>query len=251
MNKKILLFDVDGTIAEPGQNINFNIGKLITNLKNNCHYEIGIVGGGSYIKIISQLDNNLNCDHIFSECGSVYHKFSDNSFMEIYKANLREHPLYPKINILIKQALLFLSNVDYCLTGQFIDLRNGLIYISLIGLVATQKERYEFIELDKKNNYRQNLLSILLEKAREYQIEHLIDIKEGGSVGIAIYPKEWNKLQVLNNLNNYSEIHYFGDKWQENGNDYEIINSNKVIGHSVNNLNDTIMKLNNLLNKLK
>ena len=147
--KKIILFDVDGTITESGQIIKNDMTILLNNLQNNG-YEIGIVGGGKLDKILIQMDNKIHFDHYFSECGCVYNsvketksyvaeldagranamKESNNKNLEtIYIKNIREHKLYSKINILIKTALDFLSKVDYLLTGNFIDLRNGIIYI--------------------------------------------------------------------------------------------------------------------------
>ena len=70
--------------------------------------------------------------HYFTECGCVYNKNIDKNnkdlnLQEVYKKNIREHKLYEKINILIKTALNFISRVDYVITGNFIDLRDGVI----------------------------------------------------------------------------------------------------------------------------
>jgi phosphomannomutase len=248
--KNLVLFDVDGTIAESGQKINDEISILINELKNS-NYEIGIVGGGKMEKILEQLDGKISCDHYFSECGCVYFKsIGNNELSEIYKKNIRHHITYNKINILIKVALKFLSEVDYTITGNFIDLRNGIIYISLIGLVANQEERKIFMNLDKKYNYRKKLLNILIEKSIELNINNAIDIVEGGSVGIAIYPKEYDKIQVLNYfpINLYDKIYYFGDKYENDGNDYNIITHERVIGMKVDSPSDTINLLNKILN---
>jgi len=242
----ILLFDVDGTICESGKKIEPKLANLINEFKIN--YEIGIVGGGTFDKIIYQLDNLVIPNYIFSECGSVYHIFENNLYKIIYKNNIRLIPEYNKINTLVKEALSFISKVDYIIAGNLIDLRNGLIYISLVGMSATEQERNNFIKLDKENNYRNELLSILKLKAIELNINEYLDITLGGSIGIAIYPKEWNKIQVLKHLNNNSkEIHYFGDKYLENGNDYEIMNDSSVNAHCIDSLEDTYKILSNLL----
>jgi phosphomannomutase len=238
---KLLLFDVDGTLAESGKKINKQIENLLQCLSEK--YDIGIVGGGKLDKISWQL-NNLECiTHFFTECGCVYHKHGK----QIYTKNIRHHKLYPKINILIKECLRFLSTVDYNLTGNFIDLRNGIIYVSLIGMVANDEEREMFIEKNKERNYRGELIHTLKEKAFELEIHNEITICEGGEVGIGIYPVEYDKTQVLEHLlDKYNEIHYFGDKYEKNGNDHNIINHKSVIGHPVNNINETIFILSNL-----
>ena len=237
---RIFLFDVDGTLAESSQKLNQQMKDSLEKLKLAYNTEIGIVGGGKYEKIKEQLDG-LTVNHLFSESGCVYHK----NDVEIHRKNLREHILYPKINIIIKTALKFLSEVDYEITGNFVDLRSGIIYFSLIGMTATQEERKRFIDLDIKNNYRERLINILKDKAKELNIDNELDILEGGSVGIGIYPKEWDKEQVLEYLpqNIYSEIYYFGDKYTQKGNDYRLLNNSRVYGFNVDKPEDTMYYL--------
>ena len=76
---------------------------------------------------------------------------------------------------------------------------------------ANEDERKNFIELETKFNYRQKLILLLQKKAVELDIENKIHIVLGGSVGIAIYPSEFDKKQIMNhiNANEYNEIHYF------------------------------------------
>jgi HAD superfamily hydrolase (TIGR01484 family) len=249
---KLFLFDVDGTIANSGQKITHEMSVILNKIKENG-YEIGIVGGGKLDKILDQMDNKIYFQHYFTECGSVYYKNSSlesNDLIEVYKKNIRNHPLYKDKNTLIKHCIKFLSNVDYVITGNFIDLRNGIIYVSLIGLTATQDEREYFMNLDKKFNYRQQLIESLKYITSNLGIYNKIDIVEGGSVGIAIYPSEYDKIQVLDIFSEkeYDTIYYFGDKYEPNGNDYKILNNTRVIGIPVNNYQDTINELINLLN---
>lgn len=255
--KKLFLFDVDGTIAESGQKMNKDIIELLNYFLKNSYTEIGIVGGGKLDKILWQTEE-VKFDHYFSECGCVYNKLVNNnnnlqplnnSLNLVYEKNIREHSLYNDINVLIKLALKFLSEVNYTLTGNFIDLRTGIIYVSLIGLTATEKERDYFKELDSKFEYRKRLLDILQNEASELNIYNKIHIVYGGSVGIAIYPSEYDKKQIMNHINykDYSEIHYFGDKYLEDGNDYLLLHHNHVIGHKINKVNDTYKILKDLL----
>ena len=252
--KKIMLFDVDGTIAESGQIMDKNIALLLHEIKCIEDIEYGIVGGGKFDKIFYQTKNQILMEHIFSECGSIYHKLdSSNNYFEIYKKDIRNVEYYHKINILVKYFLKFLSEVDYLLSGNFVDLRNGLIYLSLVGMYANEEERKNFLEKDKINHYRIRILESLQNEAKNLNIEDKIDILLGGSVGIAIYPKEWNKVQVIDKitLNEYKEIYYFGDKYDEQGNDYKILNHTDVIGVKVDSINDTIKYLEKYLLKVE
>lgn len=246
MSKILILMDVDGTIAESSQNISENVAMILKKMSTISKYEFGIVGGSNYTKISSQLDN-IHMTHVFSENGCVYHKNGISQF----KQNIRNHSLFPQMNLLVKIAMKFLSETDYILTGQMIDLRNGIIYISLIGSQATMAERKYFIELDKKNGYRAELLLILKEKAITMGIADKIDILLGGSVGIGIHPHEWDKIQVLDYIDipNYKEIYYFGDKFMCDGNDYRLIMDPRVIGQKVNSPDETTKILTEIFSK--
>jgi len=252
MNNMLFLFDVDGTLAESGQELSISIKSRLHNLMlKGVH--IGIVGGGKLDKILQQIGKGLQFQHYFTECGCVYHKMNvDNTKIvleQVYCKNIREHVLYPSINILIKEALFFLSQVKYMLTGNFIDLRNGIIYISLIGMSANTDERKQFLELDNEYNYKLQLIDLLHQKAREINIFSDIEIVEGGSVGIAIYPKEYNKTQVVSSvIDKYKQIHFFGDKYRINGNDYNLIYHPSIIGHCVDSPNDTLKGIDKFLN---
>ena len=102
-------------------------------------------------------------------------------------------------------------------------------------------------------NYREKLLNLLINKAIEMRINDYVTIVYGGSVGIAIYPKEYDKVQILNHLNisNYSIIHYFGDKYLEDGNDYHLLNNINIVPHKVDSINDTKHHLNLIHNNVK
>ena len=241
--KKLFLFDVDGTLTESSKKISIAHAKILNKLKEEN--DIGVLGGGELNKILSQFDNLVYFNHYFTECGNVYNfSIDDENFKlkEIYKNDIRQHYLYEKINILVKLALKFISEVKYVITGNFIDLRVGLIYISLIGMSANDIERKYFMEIDKTDKIRENLIKILYDECKKMGIHDKLSINIGGSVGIAIYPVENDKVQVLDYLkksNDYDEIYYFGDKFEKGGNDYEIIKKLGNRGFKINNIEDS------------
>jgi phosphomannomutase len=71
----------------------------------------------------------------------------------------------------------------------------------------------------------------------------------GGQVGITLMPIAHDKVQILNHLDPsvYKQIKYFGDKYENGGNDYDIMSNNKVIAHPVNSLQDTLNTIKILL----
>jgi phosphomannomutase len=70
-----------------------------------------------------------------------------------------------------------------------------------------------------------------------------------------VFPKGWDKTYCLQHLENeakrpggveYTTIHFFGDKTFVGGNDYEIFEDSRTIGHTVTGPQDTIDELNKL-----
>ena len=120
---------------------------------------------------------------------------------------------------------------------------------------ANEEERANFIEEDKKYYYREKILYVLQNEAESMNIYKDVDILLGGSVGIAIYPKEWNKVQIIENgtinKKDYDKIYYFGDKYDLNGNDYQLLHHPDVIGVKVDTLDDTIRELKEIVNIIK
>jgi phosphomannomutase len=73
----------------------------------------------------------------------------------------------------------------------------------------------------------------------------------GGQISIDIFPKGWDKTYCLQFVENkYDTIHFFGDKTEKNGNDYEIYNDPRVIGYKVSDYTETIQILKSLFFKL-
>lgn len=251
MSKKILLlFDVDGTIANSGKKIDVDVKQFLNSLDKNL-YEFGIVGGGKKEKILYQIDN-VDFLHIFSECGCEYYQKKETDYSLVYSKNIQTYntmdgnsiAFHECIQKLVLLCLHFIANyIRVPVSGHFVDRRKGLIYISLVGMQANDRERQEFIIADNLYHYRQELLSIL-EKNIPENLQSFIDVKIGGSTGITIIPKEWNKSQVMDviNLTNYHQVYFFGDKYEPDGNDYELLNykGDNFFGVPVATIKDTV-----------
>lgn len=71
----------------------------------------------------------------------------------------------------------------------------------------------------------------------------------GGQISIDVFPKGWDKTYALNYVgkDGFKEIHFFGDKTSPGGNDHEIYEDPRTIGHTVTSPEDTIAQLKTLL----
>lgn len=63
-----------------------------------------------------------------------------------------------------------------------------------------------------------------------------------------VFPKGWDKTYCLRYIEGFDEVHFFGDKTNPGGNDYEIYIDARTIGHSVTSPDDTMKQLKELFN---
>ncbi|KAF7458043.1 phosphomannomutase [Cryptosporidium felis] len=119
-----------------------------------------------------------------------------------------------------------------------------MINISPIGRNCSYDERLEFFELDKREGIRDKFIQRLSSEFADLDLQYSV----GGQISIDVFPSGWDKRYCLRHVEGkFDEIHFFGDKTGPGGNDHEIYNDKRVIGHSVINPNDTIQQLNRLL----
>ena len=78
----------------------------------------------------------------------------------------------------------------------------------------------------------------------------------GGQISFDVFPTGWDKTYCLKHLESeknlsgveYTTIHFFGDKTYKGGNDYEIFEDDRTIGHSVKDPDDTMKQLKETFN---
>lgn len=80
-------------------------------------------------------------------------------------------------------------------------------------------------------------------QALQQEFGHLnLKYSIGGQISFDVFPEGWDKTYCLRHIpeNLYDEIHFFGDKTFEGGNDYEIFIDSRVKGHTTTGPLDTI-----------
>jgi phosphomannomutase len=251
MYMKLLLFDVDGTLTPPRNKIENEMLECLKKLKENPNFELGFVGGSDLNKQIEQLgqENFYLFNWRFSENGLLGYHNEDLIHQRSFVEELGEDVFKKFIN----NCLMILATVDCPVKrGTFIEYRNGMLNISPVGRACSQAEREEFNIYDQENNLRDNIIQQLkkfwdneckCEKLTAPELQYSI----GGQISIDIFPKGWDKTYCLQFLEGkYEENHFFGDKTDAGGNDHEIYNDSRVIGHKVEKYEDTITILDSL-----
>ncbi|CAH0485863.1 unnamed protein product [Peronospora farinosa] len=237
----IALFDVDGTLTIARKTATSEMITRLQKLRKNI--TIGVVGGSDLVKQKEQLGEDVinNFDYSFSENGLVaYHngKLEGETTLKSQFTNLQ-------INRLVNFCLHYIADLDIPVKrGTFVEFRMGMINVSPIGRNCSQEERDEFEKYDHIHKIRETFVERLRDEFLDYNLTFSI----GGQISFDVFPKGWDKTFCLRYLDakDYDEIHFFGDKTNKGGNDYEIYTSERTIGHSVKNPEETIQILDQL-----
>ena len=115
--------------------------------------------------------------------------------------------------------------------------------ISPIGRNCTKDERNAFDDYDKTAKVRATFITALEKEFADLNLQYSI----GGQISFDVFPKGWDKSWCLQYVEkDYDVIHFFGDKCYKGGNDHEIYEDPRTIGHEVVTPDDTVKILKEL-----
>ncbi|CAD7697270.1 unnamed protein product [Ostreobium quekettii] len=233
MPKTIALFDVDGTLTAPRKKATPEMLAFLQELRQRV--PVGIVGGSDLAKISEQLGEGVvsQYDFVFSENGLVAHGGGAQLAVQSLKAHLGEARLKELINFTLK----YIADLDIPIKrGTFVEFRNGMLNVSPIGRNCSREERDAFEAFDRGAGVRSKMVAVLEERFAEMDLKFSI----GGQISFDVFPRGWDKTYCLRFLEDFKEVHFFGDKTYEGGNDYEIFVSERTKGHTVASPDDTM-----------
>ena len=196
---------------------------------------VGIVGGSDLTKISEQLGDGVEreYEYVFSENGLVAHERG----ALLAKQSLREFLGEDKLKKFINFVLRYVADLDIPIKrGTFVEFRSGMLNVSPIGRNCSQEERDEFERFDKEAGVRTKMVETLKKEFADYGLTYSI----GGQISFDVFPNGWDKTYCLQFVEkDFDVIHFFGDKTYPGGNDHEIFESPKTIGHTVTSPEDT------------
>lgn len=230
----IALFDVDGTLTSPRLEAKPEMIEFLAELRKKIY--IGMVGGSDLVKQREQLGEDVLSmfDYTFSENGLVAYQGE----ALIAEASIVQYLGEDRLKELINFILHYIADLDIpTKRGTFIEFRKGMLNVSPIGRNCSQQERCDFEEFDKTANVRPTMVAALQKKFADFGLTYSI----GGQISFDVFPVGWDKTYALQFVENeFKDIHFFGDKTHKGGNDHEIYESTRTIGHSVKTPDDTV-----------
>jgi len=209
---KVYIFDVDGTLTMPRQEINDN---MLYHFKDWCRDKNVFLATGSDVdKLKEQIPEDLISLTKGVFCCMGNHLLS-NKLKTLYKVN------FPFHESLKKDLTNFVSNSKYKeKTGNHIEERIGMLNFSTVGRNADKFERIEYSKWDEAQNERKEIAEYI---NKNYPG---LSATVGGSISIDIIPIGRDKGQIIKFLLglelDISEIHFVGDRTHKGGNDYGI-----------------------------
>ena len=205
--KTVYLFDVDGTLTPPRMPIDTGfLGFFYQFTKANHVY---LVSGSDYGKIEEQMPDIVldNCEGIFGCSGAQY----VIKGKEIYTKN---HS-FPRLLNLICET--FVDSSPYAKRfGNHVELRPGMLNVSVVGRNASSTARQDYFEWDQMICERRDFVDLINKSTLPYEASC------GGEISIDIVPKGWNKSVVMTEVlarNPGARLAFFGDRICAGGND--------------------------------
>ncbi|MFA5745026.1 MAG: HAD-IIB family hydrolase [Candidatus Paceibacterota bacterium] len=249
---KLIIFDLDGTLAESKQSISPEMATLVAKLLS--HTKVAVASGGALPQFIKQVVDRLPSDanlanlYLLPTSGAALYEYNPStslraSWNKIYEERLSEkeaHIIEPAMHAAAAETgLIDFSEPAY---GERIEYRGGQVTLSALGQEAPLAEKKEWDPEHTKRHLLQTNISARLPE---------FSVGIGGATSIDISKRNIDKAygvrQLCKRLNiDESETLYIGDELEAGGND-EVVYKTNAETKSVKNPTETAQFIESLL----
>ena len=227
--KKLIAFDLDGTLTESKSPMEDRMAELLDKLLQKMH--VCVISGGKFLQFEKQLLVSLRSEpqqlerlHLMPTCGTRYFKFKGNKWHQIYAEDFKPAEKKKIIDALNK-GFDDLKRREKKVWGETVEDRGSQITFSVLGqdiVDVLGKEGVRMKEQWDPNDAKKNEL-------RDY-IAPLIpefEVRVGGITSIDVtklgIDKAYGMKKLMTELNLKKEdILFIGDRIREGGNDYPV-----------------------------
>ncbi len=205
---KKYIFDVDGTLTPSRQKIQLDFLRFFFGF--TFDNEVYLVTGSDRAKTLEQVTPELydNCERVYNCSGSDVYEGDTN----VYRS---EWELPWDVERFLNDELDYSSFP--LRNGNHIERRPGGVNFSILG---RDKDpflgRAEYMRWDKDNDER----AVIADRLRNSFPG--LSVALGGQTGIDIGPYGSDKSQILRDFSEDDELHFFGDRCEEGGNDHTL-----------------------------
>lgn len=231
MKRKVIAFDLDGTLAPSKSPLPDRMGEALDKLLS--HYHVCVISGGKFGQFEKQLLANLKADpeqlerlHLMPTCGTRYYRYDlvKSDWYQVYAEDFTPDQK-AKIIEALANTVKKLGFEEKKVYGETIEDRGSQITWSALGQDIVdylgeegvkQKEAWD-PDNKKKNNIRDAVAELIPE----------FEVRVGGVTSIDItkpgIDKAYGMRKIMDMLEiGKNEILFLGDRVQEGGNDYPV-----------------------------
>ena len=218
-NKKLISFDLDGTVVESKTKISDSMRDAFNLLLEK--YLVNVISGGKYsifqqnlVAEITKNENLLSKLTLSPTCGAVMYIYTNNEWVFLYKDAL-DKEVIKEIFDAFEYAMNKFGHNPETLYGDIVEDRETQVTFSAFGQMAPLELKNAW---DPTQEKRRELVKYLNEKLDN------LDIKIAGGTSIDITKRGINKGYGINKLIEYlgitlDEVLFIGDALFEGGND--------------------------------
>ena len=216
--KRLIVFDLDGTLAESKSSIDPEMASLLHNLLGIV--KVAIISGGDWPQFKKQLLSNLPHDEglenlsLLPTCGTKFYEYSKDwkkLYSEDFNANEKE-----KIISSLKNAIDKTGFKVEKVWGETIEDRGSQITFSALGQQAPIEEKKKW---DSDFNKRKKIKAVLDKSIPEFSV------RLGGTTSVDVTKPGIDKAYGIRKLRDIlgislDEMIFIGDALFPGGNDY-------------------------------
>ncbi len=224
---KLVIFDLDGTLAESKQPLTSEMAKLVGKLLTSTR--VAVISGGALSQFLKQvvsrlpIDANLANLYLLPTSGAALYEFNNDNWNKIYEERLSE-----KDKDIIETAMTTAAKTTGVINfkdqswGERIEYRGGQVTLSALGQQAPLKLKKAWDPDHAKRHALRDALAELLPK---------YSVSIGGVTSIDVTKKGIDKAYGLRKLCerlgvSESEALYVGDELEKGGNDEAVYKTN-------------------------
>jgi phosphomannomutase len=216
--KKLIVFDLDGTIAESKSSLDAEMSALLCDLLSIV--KVAVISGGDWSQFEKQLNSNLSTGanlknlSLLPTCGTKFYRYK-LAWEQLYSEDFADEEKEKVISSLQKAIGLSEFNAEM-VWGEVIEDRGSQITFSALGQRAPLEEKRKWdSDFAKRKRMKESLDNLIPE----------FSVRLGGTTSIDVTKRGIDKAHGIMKLRDIlgvaiSEMIFIGDALFPGGNDY-------------------------------